>query len=85
MGSEENPSDEKGNEILRQMREDAGSKKHLDQRKLRARKAMKAAIENRNKEAYLTALVELGIDLQSEVGKSFLRDFEQLPGDRYRR
>jgi hypothetical protein len=36
MGSEGNPSEEKGSEILRQMREDAGSKKHIDQQKLRA-------------------------------------------------
>ncbi|MGA3370241.1 MAG: hypothetical protein ABSC48_00600 [Terracidiphilus sp.] len=30
MGKSEHVSDAKGNEILRQMREDTGSKKHLD-------------------------------------------------------
>jgi hypothetical protein len=31
MGKSEDIPDEKANEILRQMREDTGSKKHLDQ------------------------------------------------------
>jgi hypothetical protein len=35
----------KGNEILRQMREDTGSKTHLDQQKLRAQAALKRAID----------------------------------------
>jgi hypothetical protein len=37
---------DKSDEILRQMREDSGSRKHLDQRKLRAMVAMRRAVEN---------------------------------------
>jgi hypothetical protein len=39
MHNKEGIPSEKANEILRQMREDTGSKKHLDQLKLRAQAA----------------------------------------------
>jgi hypothetical protein len=77
--------EQKANEILKQMREDTSSKQHQDQAKLRAKAALRRAIEGRNKEAYLTALVELGIDLESSEGKGYIRDFERLPRNRYRR
>jgi hypothetical protein len=76
---------QKANEILKQMREDTSRKQHQDQGKIRARTALRRAIEARNKEAYLIALVELGIDLESNEGKAYLRDFERLPRNRYQR
>jgi hypothetical protein len=85
MSEEPDASKEKGNEILRQLREDTGSKRHLDQRIIRARAALQRAIEKRKREEYLTALAELGIDLNSEDGKRYLRDFDRLPSDRYPR
>ena len=83
MGKSEDIPDEKGNEILRQMREDTGSKKHLDQRKLRAKAALRRAVEERDRQAFLAALMELGIDPESKVGQAYLQDFSQLPADRY--
>jgi hypothetical protein len=82
MGSEENPSDEKGNEILRQMREDAGSKKHIDQQKLRAQSALKRAMDARDELAFVAALAALGIAPGSEIGKRHLQGFRQLPPKR---
>jgi hypothetical protein len=84
MRKEVDPLQEKANEILRQMREDTHSKQHQDQRKIRARAALQRAIEGREKQAFLAALLELGIDLDGEDGKKYLRDFDRLPRDRYR-
>jgi hypothetical protein len=77
--------EKKASEILRQMREDTSQKQHQDKEKLRARAALRRAIDARNREAYLLALVELGIDLESTEGKAYLRDFDRLPRNRYRR
>jgi hypothetical protein len=73
----------KGNEILRQMREDTGSKKHLDQQKLRAQAALKRAVDARDELAFAAALAALGIDSESEAGRTHLRGFRQLPANRY--
>jgi hypothetical protein len=75
--------DEKGTEILRQMREDSVTKKHLDQQKLRASAALQRAIEARDEQAFLSALVSLGIDPESAAGKAHLQGFRQLPRKRY--
>jgi hypothetical protein len=83
MGKDEEIPGEKGDEILRQMREDTGSKKHLDQRKLRAKAALRRAVEERDRQAFIAALMELGIDTESKVGREYLQDFRQLPVDRY--
>jgi len=83
MGKSEEIPGEKGNEILRQMREDTGSKKHLDQRKLRAKAALRRAVEERDEQTFLAALTELGIDPESKVGRAYLQDLRQLPADRY--
>jgi hypothetical protein len=83
MRKKEEVLDGKGNEILRQMREDAGSKKHLDQRKLRAKEALRRAVEERDEQAFITALTELGIDPESKVGRTYLQNLRQLPADRY--
>jgi hypothetical protein len=77
--------EKKASEILRQMREDTSQKQHQDKETLRARAALRRAIDARNREAYLLALVELGIDLESTEGKAYLRDFDRLPRNRYRR
>jgi hypothetical protein len=69
MAKEEDRSRKKGAEILRQMREGTAFKKHLDQRKLRAQEAVRRAIETRDELAYRTALIELGIDFESEAGR----------------
>jgi len=53
MRDEEKGSGIKGSEILQQMHADAGSKKHLDQLKIRAEAAMKRAIEARNETAFV--------------------------------
>jgi hypothetical protein len=79
MTKEEDSSREKGAEILRQMREGTASKKHLDQRRLRAQEAVRRAIETRDESAYRTALIELGVDLESETGRAHLNRFRQLP------
>lgn len=79
----EEPPDEKGSEILRQMREDAGAKKHLDQQKIRASAALGRAIEARDEQAFLSALASLGIDPESAAGKTHLQGFRQLPHKRY--
>ncbi|MGH9607884.1 MAG: hypothetical protein ACRD3N_19520 [Terracidiphilus sp.] len=63
--------------------EDAGSKKHLDQQKIRAEAALRRAVEARDEEAFLAALASLGIDPEGETGKAHLRGFRQLGGKRY--
>jgi hypothetical protein len=73
----------KAEQILRQMREDAGSKKHLDQLKLRAQKALSKAVEARNEDAFTQALSALGIDPESETGKAHLQGFRRLPPKPY--
>ncbi len=83
MGKSEEVPGEKGSEILRQMREETGSKKHLNQRMLRAKAALRRAVEERNEQAFSAALKELGIDPESKVGRAHLQDFRQLPADRY--
>jgi hypothetical protein len=83
MGKNEEYPGEKANEILRQMREDAGSKKHLDQIKLRARKALSKAVDARDEDAFAEALRVLGIDPASEVGRAHLQGFRRLPVKRY--
>jgi hypothetical protein len=64
------------------MREGTGSKKHLDLQKLRAESAMRRAVEARNEQAFVDALTALGIDPASEVGKTHLNRFSQLPPKR---
>lgn len=71
-----------GSEILTQMREDTGSRKHLDRQKLRAESAMRRAVEARNEQAFMDALTALGIDPASEIGKTHLNRFRQLPPKR---
>jgi len=71
-----------GSEILTQMREDTGSRKHLDSQKLRAEAAMRRAVEARNEEAFVDALTALGIDPASDIGKTHLNRFRQLPPKR---
>jgi hypothetical protein len=83
MGKCEDIPDGKGNEILRQLREDTGSKKHLDQHKLRAQTALKKALDARDEQAFVAALTALGIDPRSEAGQAHLRGFRQLPAKRY--
>ena len=83
MGKNDVIPDGKANEILRQMREDAGSKKHLDQLKLRAQKALSKAVDARDEQAFMAALRTLGISPESEVGRAHLRGFRQLPPKRY--
>jgi hypothetical protein len=82
-GKEEEHPEGKGTEILRQMRDDAIQKKHLDQQKLRASAALQRAIEGRDEEAFISALVSLGIDPKSAAGKAHLQGFRQLPRKRY--
>jgi len=74
---------EKSAEILRQMRADTQSKKHLDDQKIRAQAALKRAIEARDESAFLAALIALGIEPGSDAGKAHLRGFRQLPESRY--
>ena len=73
---------EKGKAILRQMRDDAQAKKHLDQQKVRAEAALRRAIEARDEAAFVQALASLGIDPSSEAGKLHLLQFRQLPRNR---
>jgi hypothetical protein len=75
--------DSKASEILRQMREDSGSKKHLDRQKLSAQKALGRAVEARDEQAFVAALTALGIDPDGETGRAHLRGFRQLPSKRY--
>jgi len=82
MRDEEKGSGIKGSEILQQMHADAGSKKHLDQLKIRAEAAMKRAIEARNETAFVEALAALGIDATSEDGRMHVSRFRQLPPKR---
>jgi hypothetical protein len=83
MGTSEDVPDGKGSEILRQMREDTGSKKHLDQQKLRAYAALQRAVDARDEQAFAAALTALGINPEGEVGRAHLRGFRQLPAKRY--
>ena len=83
MGKNDVIPDGKANEILRQMREDAGSKKHLDQLKLRAQKALSKAVDARDEQAFMAALRALGINPESEVGRTHLQGFRRLPPKRY--
>ena len=83
MGMNEEFPGEKANRILRQMREDTGSKKHLDQQKLRAQTALRRVIDARDEQAFAEALIALGIDPESEAGRAHLRGFQQLPAKRY--
>ena len=82
MGREEDRRQGKGEEILRQLREDAGSKKHLDQQKIRAAAALRRAIEARDEQAFAEALMSLGIDPGSEEGRVHLQGFRQLGRNR---
>jgi hypothetical protein len=75
--------DDKASKILRQMREDSGSKKHLDQQKLRAQKALGRAVEARDEQAFVAALTGLGIDPEGKIGRAHLRGFRQLPSKNY--
>ncbi len=43
---------------------------------------MRLAIEKRDEQAYREALMELGIDLESELGKAHLNKFRLLPPKR---
>ena len=83
MGINEALPDGKGSEILRQMREDTGSKKHLDLIKLRAQKALSKALDARDEDAFATALRALGIDPLSATGQAHLQGFRRLPPKRY--
>jgi len=74
---------EKANRILRQMREDTGSRKHLDQQKLRAETALRKAIDARDEQAFAEALIALGIDPDGEAGRAHLQGFRRLPAKRY--
>jgi hypothetical protein len=79
MGKNDEIADDKGNQILRQMRADTGSKKHLDQLKLRAQKALSKAVDARDEAAFAAALSALGINPESEAGRTHLQGFRQLP------
>ena len=83
MHNKEGIPGEKANEILRQMREDTGSKKHLDQQKLRAQAALRKAVDARDEMAFAEALTALGIDPESEAGRVHLLGFRQLPVKHY--
>jgi hypothetical protein len=83
MGLNDDFTDDKADQILRQMREDAGSKKHLDQFKLRAQKALSKAVDARDEQAFVEALRALGIDSECEVGRAHLQGFRRLPPKRY--
>ncbi|MGA2168675.1 MAG: hypothetical protein ABSG62_10715 [Terracidiphilus sp.] len=65
------------------MREDTGSKKHLDQQKIRAQAALRRAVQAGDERAFLEALTKLGIDPESQTGRTHLRGFRQLHKDRY--
>jgi hypothetical protein len=82
MGKKEESPGEKANEILRQMREDTGTKKHLDQIKLRAQMALSKAVDARDEQAFIAALCALGIDSESEDGRAHLQGFRRLPAKR---
>jgi hypothetical protein len=71
------PND-KGKDILRQMREDVSPKQHLDQKKIRARAALALAVQNRDKKAFTAALIELKIDPDGKEGTAHLREFDNL-------
>jgi hypothetical protein len=83
MGKNQENLDDKGNEILRQMREDSGSKKHLDPTKLRAQKALSKAVDARDEAAFAAALRALGIDPESAAGRAHLQGFRRLPQKHY--
>jgi hypothetical protein len=83
MGKEEGHSRDKGDELLRQMREDTGSKKHLDKHKVRAETALRRATEARNEQAFLAALADLGINPESDMWRTYLQGFRRLPPKPY--
>lgn len=82
MSEEEQRPEAKGQEILKQLREDTGTKKHLDQQKIRAAAALRRAIEARDEQAFVNALTSLGIDPESEIGRTHLQGFRQLGRNR---
>jgi hypothetical protein len=82
MAKERELPEQKGREILSAMREGATVKKHLDQQKFRAEEAVRLAIQNRDEEAYRVALISLGVDLESAVGREHVKKFRQLPPKR---
>jgi hypothetical protein len=83
MRKNEDPPENKAGEILRQMREDTGSRKHLDRQKLRAQQALRKAIDARDEQAFAAALTALGIDSESEAGRMHSQGFRKLPEKRY--
>jgi hypothetical protein len=83
MGKNDSTPNDKADQILRQMREDTGSKKHLDHIKLRAQKALNKAVDARDEDAFVAALDILGINPESAVGRAHLQGFRQLPPKRY--
>jgi hypothetical protein len=83
MREKEDSPGEKGDEILRQMREESASTKHLDQQKIRAHAALRQVVEARDEGAFVAALAALGIDPDSEIGRTHPRGFRQLSGGRY--
>ena len=83
MGKIDDIPDGKGDQILRQMREDTGSRKHLDQERLKAQAALKKAVDARDEQAFAAALAALGIDPEGETGRKHLQGFRQLPPKRY--
>jgi hypothetical protein len=82
MGKNDEILGDKGEQILRQMREDTGSKQHLDQQKLRAQRALSKAVDARNEQAFIEALSALGIAPGSEAGRAHLQGFRRLPPKR---
>ncbi len=83
MRKDKGASDVPGDAILRQMREDTGKKKHLDQQKLRAQSALQRAVDARDELAFAEALSALGIDPESQIGRAHMQGFRQLPAKRY--
>jgi hypothetical protein len=79
MRTKEESPEEKGSQILRQMREETGSKKHLDSLMLRAQRALQKAVDARDEDAFVVALAALGIDPNSDAGKIHLQGFRNLP------
>jgi hypothetical protein len=83
MEKDEGTSGVQGDEILQQLRADTGSKKHLDQQKLRAQLALRRAVDARDEQAFRAALSALGIDPAGEVGRAHMEGFRRLPAKRY--
>jgi len=83
MEKDKDASEVPGDAILRQMREDTGKKKHLDQQKLRAQSALQRAIDARDEAAFAEAPSALGIEPKSQIGQAHMQSFRQLPAKRY--